>query len=149
MMVRWEPLRELSELQERVNRMFDRTDRGRPARPAARPVRNVWTPAVDIFETGEALVLEVDVPGLDQKEVHLEIDGGVLTLKGERREGLEEKTEGYVRVERPHGSFERSFSLPSGVEKDAIKARLKNGVLRVELPKAAGAKRHPVEIETP
>lgn len=148
-LIGWEPLRELSELQERVNRMFGHAHRGRPARPAVRPLHDVWTPAVDIFETDEALVLEVEVPGLDQEEVHLEVNGGVLTVKGERREGLEEKVESYVRAERPHGSFNRSFTLPTGVDQNAIKARLRNGVLRVELPKTAGAKRRPVEIDAP
>src|SRR5512140_2568964 len=110
--------------QDAVNRMLSEPRSQRP-----------WTPAVDILETDNELVVKADLPDVDMKDIQVEIENGTLTLKGERKFEKEEKETGYHRIERSYGSFARYFSLPDTVEPDKVKADYKNGVLTVTLPK--------------
>jgi HSP20 family protein len=142
-----EPIRELTELHERVNRLFSDAFGGTGPRLLKGSPPAVWKPPVNIFETDESIVLEADIPGMDQKDVHLEVEDGTLTIKGDRKEEHEEKRAGWVRMERYHGSFERSFALPTTVDPEGIRARLQNGVLKVTLPKLPEATRRSVAIE--
>jgi HSP20 family protein len=142
-MVRWEPVRELDSLQSDVNRLFDSFFGRREA--GGGQVRRRWVPAMDLVETDDSLVLRADLPGLDRKDIEIEIKDRVLTVSGERRAEHEEKQEGFHRVERSFGRFSRSLELPEGIEADAVSASFDRGVLEVRIPKPA--ERQPKRIE--
>jgi HSP20 family protein len=111
--------------------------------PAARP----WSPAVDIAETENELILKADLPEVDPKAVGIQIENGTLTLKGERKFEQEKNGRGYHRIERSYGTFVRAFGLPDSVDPDKVRADYKNGVLTVTLPKKEVAKPKSVQIE--
>ena len=127
---RWEPFRELTQFQERMNRLFE--EFWGNGSELERPVGS-WAPAVDIYEDNDQLVLRADLPGVEQKDISLDVSGNRLTLKGERRLDRETKDDNYHRLERTYGSFVRSFYLPNVVDVDRIRATYKNGVLEVVL----------------
>ena len=139
---RWDPFRNVSSLQEQFNRMFDATFPGRTAESAL----TAWSPAVDIYETENELVLKADLPDMNEKDLDVKVENNMLTIRGERK--FEEKVseENYLRIERTYGSFSRSFSLPSTVNSEAISAEYKNGVLTVQLPKRAESKPKQVKV---
>ncbi|MBW2038519.1 MAG: Hsp20/alpha crystallin family protein [Deltaproteobacteria bacterium] len=140
---RWEPLKDLMALQERMNRLFEETFSRGPKEAEV----GVWSPAVDILEKGEEIILKMEVPEVDQRDIDIKMEGNILTIKGERK--LEEgtKREDYHRLERPYGNFNRSFSLPNTVDQGKIKAGYKDGVLRVILPKKEETKPKQIEVE--
>lgn len=105
-----------------------------------------WSPAVDIFETENELVLKADVPEVDPKNVQIKLENGTLTLKGERRFEQDKNGKGYHRIERAYGAFVRVFTLPDTIEAENVKADYKNGVLTITLPKKEVAKPKTVEI---
>jgi HSP20 family protein len=139
---RWDPFRNLSTLQEQVNRLFETSYRGRGDNSAL----TTWAPAVDIYETENELVLKADLPDVDEKDLDIQIENNMLTIRGERKFDHEVKEDNYLRIERTYGAFSRSFSLPNTVNAEAIKAEYKNGVLRVELPKRAESKPRQVKV---
>ncbi len=106
-----------------------------------------WTPAVDILETENELVIKADLPEVDMKDIHVEIENGTLSLKGERKFESEDKGQGYHRIERSYGSFARYFSVPDTVDAEKVKADYKNGVLTVTLAKKEVAKPRPIKVE--
>ena len=140
--VRWEPFRDLVGLQERMNRVFDEALRGftRTGAEEDWALGGSWAPAVDVYEHDGNIVLKAELPGVDPKDVEIRLKNNVLTLRGERKVDGEVKRESYHRVERAYGSFSRSFTLPSVVDQDKIKAEYKDGVLRVTLPKKEEAR---------
>jgi HSP20 family protein len=142
-LVRWEPVRELDNLQGEVNRLFD-TFFGGAGNGGSRARR--WVPAMDLVETEDALVLRADLPGLERDDVAIEVKDRVLTISGKREVEDTEKADGYYRVERAFGSFSRSLALPEGVEADQVKASFDKGVLEVTIPKPAEKQPHRVEI---
>ncbi len=151
--VRWEPLRELSTLQNEMNRLFN-TVFDAPESASA-PLRR-WMPSMDLVETPEHFVLRADLPGMDEGDVRIELEDTVLTVSGERRAEHEDTKEGYHRVERAFGSFSRTLTLPKGVDPEAVSARFDRGVLEVRIPKpeerkprkiAIGGKTQPLEGE--
>jgi HSP20 family protein len=124
--------------QDSLSRLFSEPQASRP-----------WSPAVDIFETENELVLKADVPDVDPKNVAIQMENHTLTLKGERK--FESETngngKGYHRIERSYGKFVRAFSLPDTVEGEKVKAEYKNGVLTVTLPKKEVAKPRTINVE--
>ena len=140
--IRWDPFRNVSNLQAQVNRLFESTlpDRGSDSS------LTTWAPAVDIYETENELVLKADLPDVYEKDIDIRIENNTLSIHGERKFEQEVKEENYLRVERSYGSFTRSFTLPSTVNTEAIKAEYKNGVLRVEMPKRAESKPKQVKV---
>jgi HSP20 family protein len=106
-----------------------------------------WTPAVDIWETENELVLKADLPDMKMEEIDIRLENGTLALKGERKFENEEKKKGFHRVERSYGSFARYFTLPDTVEADKVHAEYKNGVLTVTLPKKEVAKPRQVKVQ--
>lgn len=141
---RWDPFRELVQMQERMNRLFE------DFFPVAR--REIesfsgWLPPVDIYETKENVVIEAEVPGVNKDDLKIEYSDGVLTIKGERKLEREIKEEDYHRLERSYGSFQRSFSVPSTLDVDKINASYKDGVLRIEIPKQERAKPKEIKID--
>ena len=146
--VRFEPFRDLVSLQERMNRLFDESFRGvgRPVADEDWALGGTWAPAVDIFEQDGNIVLKAEVPGIDAKDVDIRVENNMLTFRGERKFDDEVKHDSYHRVERSYGSFSRSFTLPSVVDTEKIRAEYKDGVLRVTLPKKEEAKPKQIAI---
>lgn len=142
--IRWDPFRNLSGLQEQVNRLFESSFRGQPDESAL----TTWAPSVDIYETENELVLKADLPEVAEKDIDVHVENNMLTVRGERKFEQKVKEENYLRVERAYGSFSRSFSLPNTVDTEAIKAEYKNGVLTVTMPKRAESKPKQVRITT-
>ncbi len=141
----WDPTRELSTLHDRMGRVFGETF-GPPMFQAAPQAAGSWSPAVDIFETDQEIVLEVEMPGVTREQVQVEVDDGILHLRGERKFEKEVKEENCHRVERSYGTFHRSFSLPDTVNPEKVAAELKNGVLEVRLGKREHAKPKQIRV---
>jgi len=137
MLTRWDPFRELSVLQDRMNRLFQ--DFAPRATGEEGLTAGNFVPPVDIYEDEHNITLKVEVPGLDPKDVDVRLEGNTLTIKGERKFEKKEGSAGYERLERFEGSFQRQFVLPDNVKADEIKARHNNGVLEVAIPKQAQA----------
>jgi HSP20 family protein len=142
MITRWEPFRNISTLQEQVNRLFDSSFKGN----GDNSTLTTWAPAVDIYETENELVLKADLPDIDEKNLDIRVENNMLTIRGERKFEQKVNEDNYLRIERTYGSFSRSFSLPSTVNTEAIKADYKNGVLTVQLPKRAESKPKQVKV---
>ena len=140
---RWDPFRDLGDVQTEMNRLFDNWSGGQ-----AGPGERMWLPAVDVHETKDEFMLTLDIPGVTEKDVNISITGDLLTVKGERRferDGGEGNT--YHRVERLYGKFERSVQLPTMVQTDKVKASYRDGVLTVKLPKAEEVKPREIKID--
>ncbi len=142
--VRWDPFRDLVGLQERMNRMFDESYRA--GRGDDWALGGAWAPAVDIYEHDGNIVVKAELPGVDPKDVDVRVENNTLTLRGERKVDNEVKQESYHRVERAYGTFTRSFTLPSVLDQEQIKAEFKDGVLKVTLPKHERAKPKQINI---
>ena len=142
--VKWDPFRDLGLLQDRMNRMFD--DAGRTWRNDEPAATTTWSPAVDIFETEGEIVVKAELPGMERKDITLNLERNVLTLKGERRFEKETKDENYHRIERSYGGFSRTFSIPATVDEEKIHAEYKEGVLKIVLPKKEQAKPKQIRI---
>ncbi len=143
-LVKYSPLRDLWDLEERVNRMFRDLV---PHRIHEEDLVGGWEPAVDVYETDKEFVLKAELPEVEEKDVHVNVEGNILTITGERRKEEEIKEENYHRTERYYGSFCRSFALPDSVDKDKIKATFKGGVMKLELPKKEEVKPKEIKIE--
>jgi HSP20 family protein len=141
-LVRWDPGRELDSLQSDMNRLFDSFFGARAPNGSAQR----WIPAMDLVETDDHLVLRADLPGIDEKDIEIEIKDGVLTVTGERKTEQESKQEGFHRVERSFGRFSRSLSLPDGIDSEQVTANFDRGVLEVKIPKPEETKPHRVQI---
>jgi HSP20 family protein len=133
-LVRWKPAREMFSLQHKMNDFFDDfffpMDVGETVGRAWG-----WNPKVDIYEEADHIVLKAELPGVDKKDIEVDVKNGVLTLKGERSVENEVKEENYHRKERSFGRFERSFKLEGDVDADKITADYKDGILKVSIPK--------------
>jgi len=132
--VRWDPFRGVSALQERINRLFDESFSQTKTVDDDTPLC-AWKPPVDVYEAGGAIVFKAELPGVQKEDVSVEIKDNVLTLKGERFVDPEIDDEKYYRKERCFGAFHRSFTLRSAVKPDQIKAKFTDGILEVEIPK--------------
>ncbi|HKA36839.1 MAG TPA: Hsp20/alpha crystallin family protein [Thermoanaerobaculia bacterium] len=143
-LVTWDPYRELSSLQDRVNRIFGgglaRRERDEEMSLGA------WIPPVDIVEEKERILLTAELPGFQEKDIQIQMEGGVLTIRGERRSEEEKEGRTFHRMERSYGQFVRSFTLPNNVDRESIKASFHNGLLEVELPKREEAKPRQIKI---
>jgi HSP20 family protein len=143
-LVRWEPVRELTSLQNEMNRLFT-TFFDTPTPGNSDSLRR-WLPAMDLVETDDEFVLKADLPGLSEGDVSIELEDNVLTVSGERKAEHQDKKEGFVRVERAYGSFRRSLTLPEGVDPEKVAATFDKGVLEVHIPKPEERKPRKVAI---
>jgi HSP20 family protein len=143
--VRWEPLREFSTLQNEMNRLFN-TVFDAPAQGNNGGTLRRWMPAMDLVETDDHFVLRADLPGLSEQDVNIEVEDRVLTVSGERKSEHESTKEGYHRVERAFGSFSRSLTLPEGIDAEAVEASFDRGVLEVRIPKPEQPKPRKITI---
>ncbi len=144
--VRWDPFRDLNTLQDRMNRLFD--DAGRTWRTDEPAATTSWSPSVDIFETEGDIVVKAELPGMDRKDIQLNLENNVLSLRGERKFQKETKDENYHGIGRSYGVFSRSFSIPTTVDEEKIRADYKDGVLKIILPKKEQAKPKQIKIAT-
>ena len=141
--VRWEPLREINTLQSEMNRLFNTVFEG-PGGNGGTLRR--WMPAMDLLESGDHFVLRADLPGMSEEDVKIELEDSTLTLSGERKAENKAEGDGYYRVERASGSFQRSLTLPKGVDPEAVTASFDRGVLEVRIPKPEARKPRRIEI---
>lgn len=144
--VRWyDPFREFAVIQDRMNRLFEENfprTRGREDVLT----KGVWSPSIDIYETEEQVVVSAELAGVDRDSVNIEVKDGILTIKGERKYQKEEDGEYFHLMEREYGSFQRSFSLPSKVDKEKVTATFRDGVLEIILPKKEEVKPKQIDI---
>ncbi len=105
-------------------------------------------PSLDMAETNDALEIRMDIPGIEPKDIHIQVSDHVLTIDGHRKEEREEKGKTFHRMERRSGSFSRSLTLPCHVKDEAVEAEYKNGILTVRLPKAEEAKARNIPVKT-
>lgn len=142
--VRWEPFRDLLTTQDRFNRLFSDTFARTLGDDSV--AQRAWTPAVDIFEEGDKLVMKAELAGVNPNDVEVRVEDKTLYLKGERKFEKEVKEENYHRIERSYGSFTRSFALPGSINADKVEAQYKDGVLTLTMPKREEAKAKTVKI---
>ncbi|MCA9737010.1 MAG: Hsp20/alpha crystallin family protein [Gemmatimonadota bacterium] len=129
------------------DQLFNRFFTDRPLAPEGTSVSD-WMPAVDVRESAEELTLTADLPGLTEKDIDIEFENGVLTIRGEKRSEEQKDGERYHIWERRYGSFQRSFTLPRTVKSDSVRAEFDQGVLTVHLPKVPEAKSRKIEVST-
>jgi HSP20 family protein len=143
--VRWDPFRNVATLQDRINRLFE------DSFPRSKDIDEdismcEWKPSVDIYETEEGIVIKAELPGVDKEDVSVEIKNNILTLKGKRFVDKEIDEDKYYRRERCFGIFHRTFTLQNTVLPDKIKARFRNGVLEIEVPKPEEEKPRQISV---
>jgi HSP20 family protein len=138
---RWDPFRDVITLQHRVNSLFGDFNEGDNAVAAAS-----FTPAVDVYEDAQKVVLKLEVPGIEEKDLDIRVENHTLTVKGERKFEKEEKEENFHRIERRYGSFYRAFTLPRTVDTENVQANYTAGVLKLELKKKAEAQPKQIKV---
>src|SRR5437868_1830575 len=145
-LTRWEPLREMEDLQSRLSTLFGRTPmrRGNGKESITLPE---WTPLADITEDEKEYVIKAELPEMKKEDVKVTVENGVLTISGERKFEAEEKKKKYHRVERGYGTFMRSFTLPDDADFNKVNAEFKSGVLTVHVPKSEQAKPKQIEVK--
>jgi HSP20 family protein len=144
---RWDPFKELEDLQNRMATLFGRAPvRKEAGKEEAMTVAD-WAPLVDITEDEKEYLIKAELPEVKQEEVKVSLQDDVLSISGERKFEKEEKGKKYHRVERAYGSFSRSFSLPQDADSGKVQAEFKDGVLKVHLPKSEKAKPKSIEVK--
>jgi HSP20 family protein len=138
---RWDPFREAVALQNRINSLFHNLDEGDVAVTAAS-----FVPAADIYEDADKLVLKLEIPGVDEKDIDVRIENDTLTVRGERKFETEEKEKNFHRIERSYGSFYRAFTLPQIIDTGSVAATYNAGVLKLELKKKPEAQPKQIKI---
>lgn len=142
---RWDPFRDVLALQNRMNSLFRDYNEAVAGEDALTTAS--FVPPVDIYEDAEKVVLKLEVPGIDQKDLDVRVENHTLTVKGERKLEKEEKEQNFHRVERRYGSFYRSFTLPNTVDTESVAASYNAGVLKLELKKKAEAQPKQIQIK--
>jgi len=133
----FDPLANVRLFEDTFNRLFNEPASNRP-----------WAPAVDVYETGNELVLKADLPAVELNDIDVRVENQTLTLSGERKFEQQNNGKGFHRIERSYGKFSRSFAVPTAFDTENISAEYQNGVLTVKLPKKEAAKPRQVKIET-
>ena len=148
-LIRWRPEADytprISDLSREMNRLFDSFLRSDSADESM--ASSYWTPAVDILEADDAYTVEAELPGLKKDEVKISVQDNILTLRGEKKDERKESKKGYLRMETSYGSFTRSFTLPTTINPSKIEAEFKDGILKIQIPKAEEAKPKMIEVK--
>ncbi len=144
-LTRCDPFSELLDIRREMDGLFGSFFGGTPVAMAA--AEGVWAPAVDIQETKDSFLVEAELPGMKQEDIQISIVENTLTLKGERRRDQEVREDGYTRIERAYGTFQRALALPSVVDAAKVRAKYKDGVLQIELPKKEEAKPREIKVQ--
>ena len=142
-LTRFQPFREYSTLQDRINRVFRESYSGSQDDALT---SSSFAPAVDVYEDEHKVTLKIEVPGIEEKDIDVRVENQTLTVHGERKIEKEEKEENYRRVERQYGSFTRTFTLPTTVDTENVSANYDKGVLKIALPKKAEAKPKQIKV---
>jgi HSP20 family protein len=142
-LIRWDPFADVDTM---FNRMMTGQFWPRMTAEGDGGKRLQWAPSADISETDKEYLIRAELPAVNKEDVHVTLDQGIITIKGERKQQKEDKNEKFHRVESFYGSFERSFSLPDNVNADAIRCESKDGVLAVHIPKAEISRQKPKQI---
>lgn len=137
--VRFDPFRDITSFRDDINRLFSRSF-------GEASGTQTWAPAVDVFDTKDAVIVKAELPGLTADDVDVEIDDNVLTVSGERTFADKVEDGHYYRLERSYGKFSRSLTLPQGIKADEVSANFANGVLEIRVPKADEVKPRKVAI---
>jgi HSP20 family protein len=143
-LTRWEPIREFSTLQDRMNRLF--RDSYSPETQDQSLAKSSFSPPVDVYEDEHNITLKLEVPGVDEKDINVNVENNTLTVHGERKFEKEEKEENFRGVERQYGSFTRSFTLPTTVDAEKVSANYDKGILKISLAKKAEAKPKQIKV---
>ncbi|HSC78107.1 MAG TPA: Hsp20/alpha crystallin family protein [Candidatus Acidoferrales bacterium] len=143
LLTRWDPFRELTTLQDRMNRLFQEAPL--PSNEAL--MTTGFVPAVDVYEDEQAITVKMEIPGIEMKDLDVRLENNTLTVKGERKFEKEEKEENFHRIERRYGAFSRSFTLPNTIESEGVVADCENGLLKIRLPKKAEAKPKQIKVQ--
>lgn len=144
--VRWDPFRDLAEVQERVNRVLGEFYGGRGQDDVMR--RGTWIPPVDIYEgPNHEMVIKAELPDIRREDIDIRVEDNTLTISGEKKLDEDVKQEQFHRVERAYGTFTRSFSLPATIDTEKVAAEFKNGVLTVKLPMREEAKPKQIQVK--
>jgi HSP20 family protein len=143
---RWDPYREVQSLQNRMNSLF-REMSGEPGGDNAPLTTASFVPAVDVYEDEKKVLLKLEVPGIEEKDLDVRVENHTLTVKGERKFESEEKEENFHRIERRYGSFFRAFTLPTSVDTENVQAHYQNGVLKLELAKKPEAQPKQIKVK--
>jgi HSP20 family protein len=144
---RYDPFKELFQLQDQLFRTFDSAVRSRGTGQEETGLTGAWAPLVDVFEDADGITLKVEVPEVDAKDVEIQVENNQLTIKGERKLEDVENREGWHRIERTYGTFYRSFTLPQTVDAEHISAETKDGILRLRLPKKPETKPRQIKVQ--
>jgi HSP20 family protein len=148
---RWDPFRDLVSIQDELNRLFGRTFGSEPRPGAAELTRagatGSWVPPLDVFETGDKLVVKVELPGIEPDDVEVSVEDSTLTVSGSREFHQETEEQNYHRIERRYGAFSRSLRLPQTADAENVDARFDKGVLTIDIPKREEAKPRRIEIK--
>src|SRR5437879_11566558 len=144
-LTRWDPFREFTTLQERMNRLVRDQYRAEGGSEESLTTTN-FAPPVDVYEDEHSITLKIEVPGIDEKDIDVRIENNTLTVHGERKFEKEEKEENFRRVERQYGSFTRSFTLPNSVDPGQVSADYDKGGRKINLPKNAEAKPKQIKV---
>lgn len=142
----WDPFAELDSVQRQMDQLFRNVSQDTFQFPNSGMDRGTFVPSADTYETPDSLQLRLEIPGVDEKDLHVAIENGVLTVRGERKLEEGEKEANFLRLERPYGAFSRSFTLPETLDTDRISANYVNGVLTIEMSKRPGAKPKQIPI---
>jgi HSP20 family protein len=145
--VRWDPFRELEDMNDRLNRVFARGGLTRSSSDKDAMTVFDWAPSVDIVETPEEFQIKAELPEVKKEDVKVSVDNGVLRIEGERKQEKEEKGKKYHRIERSYGSFLRTFALPDNVDDSKVQADFKDGILNVRLRKSEKSKPRSIEVK--
>ncbi|HHH46167.1 MAG TPA: Hsp20/alpha crystallin family protein [Thiotrichales bacterium] len=146
-LVRYEPWSLLNQLSKEIDQLFDPRRMALSTEQQSDVATADWVPAVDIKEEPDKFVIHADVPGVDPKDIEVSMENGVLTIKGQREEEKKEEKEGYKRIERVRGAFYRRFSLPDTADAEKIRAKVKNGVLEIVIPKQEEVQPRRITVE--
>jgi HSP20 family protein len=144
LLTRWDPLRDLATMQNRLNRFV--REPYSPDGPEEALTTTSFAPPVDIYEDEHTIAVKMEVPGIDEKDIDVRIESNTLTVHGERKIEKEEKEENFRRVERQYGSFTRSFTLPSSVDTGQVSAHYDKGILKISLAKKPEAKPKQIKV---
>ena len=142
-LIRWQP-REMADLRSEMNRLID-SFRGNEHHE--QEIRSSWVPATEVTETEEEILVTAELPGLRQEDVKVTVANNVLTIQGEKKSETEHKEGDVFRTERVYGAFSRSFTLPAGVASDKIEAKVKDGLLTLQIPKLDEVKPKQIEVK--
>src|SRR5882757_10408332 len=144
LVTRWDPFREFVTIQDRLNRLFRESQGSEGGQESL--TTSSFAPPVDVYEDEHNVVLKIEVPGIEEKDIDVRIENNTLTVHGERKFEKEEKEENYRRVERQYGSFTRTFTVPSTVDAEQVEANYDKGVLKIKLATKAEAKPKQIKV---